>query len=234
MNAAITQGAALFTRTAVRQEWITTNLANLQTPGYKRRVSSALLPPAAPGRAGATGAEAIGALDLRQGDLRATEAPFDLALDGPGFFAVQTPAGTRYTRNGVFGLRPDGTLGDRAGHVVLGTSGPIRIDGLGGQVTIDETGEVFQDGGSKGKLRVVDFADAGRLVPEDGSLLQARPGMLERASAGTRVRQGFREQANVDEVTELVEMLIAMRSLEASQKVTQVANDTTSRLVNER
>ncbi|MBI1849939.1 MAG: flagellar hook-basal body complex protein [Planctomycetes bacterium] len=234
MTGALEQGAALFARTAVHQEWIATNLANIQTPGYKRRMATFTLPPENGNRRGPRGAEPDGGIDLSQGDLRQTDATFDLALDGQGFFAIQTPAGVRYTRNGVFGLRTDGTLGDRLGRTVLGTAGPIRLDGSGGPVTVDETGEFFQDGDSKGKLRVVDFANASRLVPEEGSLLQSRPGMVERAAPATRIRQGFREAANVDEMSELVEMLIAMRTLEASQKVTQISNESTSRLVNEK
>jgi flagellar basal-body rod protein FlgF len=226
MNGALSQGAVQIARAAVHQEWIAANLANVQTPGYKRRVAAFALPPEGAGAAGRRRVPEDSVIDLRQGELRYTEAPFDVALE--------TAQGARYSRNGALALDAAGVLVDRSARPILGAAGPIRIDPSGGAVTIDETGEVFQDGGSRGRLRLVDFADAARLEPEDGGLLRPRPGMAERAATSARVRQGYRELSNVDEIGELIEMMVAFRTLEASQRVIQAVDRSTERLVNER
>ncbi|HEY8530819.1 MAG TPA: flagellar hook-basal body protein, partial [Limnochorda sp.] len=82
---------------------------------------------------------------FRQGPLRDTGNPLDLALEGPGFFAVETPGGVRYTRAGSFRLDAEGYLADQTGNRVLGVDGPIQV-GQAATVAIGQDGSVHADG----------------------------------------------------------------------------------------
>src|SRR5919199_5510377 len=128
----------------VRQDQIANDLANASTPGYKpdrstqRSFGRLLLQNT---RTGATvgplglGVRVDGTItDLSPGPIRETREPLDFAIVGDGFFAVQTPGGIRYTRNGQFTVSPDGFLATPLGGRVLGQNGaPVRV-GANGRV----------------------------------------------------------------------------------------------------
>jgi flagellar basal-body rod protein FlgG len=202
-----------------RHDVVAENVANASTTGFKRRLGSfrpfdetlarklGRIPAGAPGEV---------AYDFSPGELRHTGGEFDVALDGDGFFAIQTAAGLRFTRNGAFAVNGTGEIVTRNGALVLGTSGPIRVNFPGPPPTFSAGGEVIQDGAVLGTLRVVDFADK-RLLAGDGGHFAAGAGAVERRVA-TPVRQGYLEASNVSTIEELVEMIVNMRSLEASHK----------------
>lgn len=221
---------------SLRHEINSANLANLNTPGYKSRRPvlgefGQLLIHRLDGAAAPMGTVGLGPAvttvdnDVSQGALRETGRPFDVALEGPGFFTVETPEGVRYTRAGDFRRAADGTLVTAEGFIVLGENGPLRVSEEPFEVRDD--GTVFSGGRQVGRLLIVDFpvpeqaerGVAGTFVPtvSSGPALPA---------AGYRVRQGFLEEPNVDAVRATVEMIDAFRAYEASQRAVQAQSET--------
>jgi len=169
--------------------------------------------------------------DLSPGALRYTGNPLDLALEGPGFFTVETPAGVRFTRDGRFTLDAGGWLVTLEGYRVLGEAGPIRVQGRDVQVT--ENGEVWVDGAPAGVLALRNFADPQGLVREGSSLWAATDWSGAPQPAAARVHAGHLEVSNVNVVTAMVELIAAYRSYEANQRVIQAYDQTLGKAVNE-
>lgn len=186
----------------VRQDLVTNDLANVSTPGYKQdravqRSFGEVLLAAGNGTIGSRPEIEAAVADLSQGSLRDTGQPLDFAILGDGFFAVRTPAGVRYTRNGQFSAGDDGTLVDAAGRQVLGANNqPIKV--VGGKVDPKAVGVVTL-----------------REPRKDGDGLWAgAPGGRSTAT----VRQGTLEQSGVDPTRATVDMVTSLRAFEAGQK----------------
>jgi flagellar basal-body rod protein FlgF len=219
-----------------QQEVLANNLANALTPGYKRdKVSfQAVLEQAArPGSpatlpGGPSYTTAINSRsDMRPGAMDQTGNPLDLAIAGDGFFAVQTPAGERYTRAGNFSLNQTGELILPDGSRLLGEGGPIRVEGT---VTVTPNGEVLSNGQLAGKLRLVKFPENAPLAHEGATLWSSKTAPTP--ATGATVRQGFLEGSNVNPVEEMIEMLNAFRTYESNLKGASVQSDSLGQLVN--
>jgi flagellar basal-body rod protein FlgF len=170
---------------------------------------------------------------FRQGPLRDTGNPLDLALEGPGFFAVETPGGVRYTRAGSFRLDAEGYLTDQTGYRVLGVDGPIQV-GQAATVAVGQDGSVFADGVLVGTLLVVDFADPNTELRKEGANLFApQEEAAPLAAEGTRVAQGTLEGSAVNVVESLVRLIELQRAYEASQRVVRSYDETLDRTVND-
>ncbi|RMG16455.1 MAG: flagellar hook basal-body protein [Planctomycetota bacterium] len=214
-----------------RQEAIAHNLANANTVGFKR-ILVTLSSSRPDGGPGATEAPPVvqvrEGVDFRQGDLVRTGAPLDLALDGEGLFAVETPAGERYTRAGNFQRNAEGLLVTPSGHPVLGEGGsPIRLgDGALDEVRVDSSGRVAAPGGSV-RLRLVKFPPA-TLLPAGEGLFRPRAGASPEP-AEVAVRQGYRERSNANPIDELLGLIEVQRSFEAAQRSVQAALRTLER-----
>jgi flagellar basal-body rod protein FlgG len=169
--------------------------------------------------------------NFTQGELRTTGNPLDVALEGGGFFAVQTAHGVAYTRQGTFSLNPEGVLVTAQGLPVLGDKGPLRLPQ--GKIEIDATGQVRAGGTVVDRLRVVDFPQPYALEKQGDSLF--RPALPEapETTAKAVVQQGALETANVEPVRLLVSVIEISRAYEAYQKVIQAFNDTAGRAVND-
>ena len=225
---------------------LTNNLANINTPGFREArpvlasfpetlIQVQLTGVAAPGPAPAaglmgTGVAAVAAVpDFTAGPLRDTGVSTDLAVEGEGFFAVQTPQGVEYTRRGTFGVDANGRLVTAEGYLVLGEHGPIVV----GDATFDVApdGTITRDGNVIDRLLVADPGDGATLQQVDGAMFRSTAplGPL----AGARVRQGAVEGSNVDETAGLVDLLTAMRAYEASARAVQAENDTLQKAVND-
>jgi flagellar basal-body rod protein FlgG len=223
----------------LRQDVIANNLANATTPGYKgdRAVESAfasmLLQQTTSGAA--VGPLGLGAriddvaTDQTQGSLRETGNDLDLAVAGDGFFAVRTPTGVAFTRDGAFSTDVRGQIVTADGDPVLSTGNqPITIPG-GQKPTIDAQGVVSAGGQVLGRLQV-SLLDPKTIAKQGDDLYTGTPGAI--GAKGT-VRQGFLEQSNVNTVREMVDLIETMRSFESDQKVSQAIDETLGKAAND-
>lgn len=235
-----TSTAGLTARLA-RMAVISNNLANATTVGFKqdlideqefwRLLLDRLGPDQA--RVGALATANVPGeplIDLTPGPLEATEQPLDLALEGPGFFVVETPDGERLTRAGNFSLDGERRLVAADGALVLGQDGPITLPP--GDVTIAPDGTISVDGTAVGQLRIVELP-AGANLEKEGATRFAVVGGAPAPAAQTQVRQGFLEGANVDLAGQMVAMLALLRGYQAGQRLLQLQDDVLGKAVNE-
>jgi flagellar basal-body rod protein FlgG len=195
----------------VRQDQIANDLANAATPGYKadraqqQSFSELLLQNTRTGQTvGPLGSGPVIAkqiTDLEPEPLRATNEPLDLAISGEGFFAVQTPRGIRYTRDGSFQSAADGTLVDASGSRVLGTDGKAVKVAADGTITPSQVGVFALTGASKEGDALFTGTRAGKATGE--------------------VRSGALESSGVNAGRTMVDMMASLRAFEAGQKAIQ-------------
>jgi len=227
------------------------NLANVDTSGFKRAVlqveSSPALdlsryqtePEAMPGNGVSRVSlrTPIGRLGLgaqvydtptafEQGALQQTSNPLDLALVGPGFFQIATPAGVRYTRDGGFVRNPQGELVTRMGQPVLSTTGtPIVL--AQGSFSVDNDGTVRQNGAVVAQLSIVRFNNLRNLRPQgDGAFLDEGAGPVQDTT--TSVQQGYIEKSTVNVVRSMVDLISAERFFDANSKAVQLEDQALS------
>lgn len=232
-----------------RQTAVSNNIANLNTYGYREEttrnnafanllvVEMAHEPSA--WIAGVSG-RAIGAVgtgtmtdvsrpSLAQGPLIPTNGPLDMAIQGDGFFVLQTPEGEVLTRDGHFTLDANGNLVSSQGYLVLGEDGPISVGTAPFAVSAD--GTITQAGAVAGRLRFVNYAAA------DLRRVGSTAFVPEAGAAGTpvtaRVTQGSLEGPNSDPTFVMTEMVKVSGQFTASQKAFQAADATLSRVINE-
>lgn len=223
---------------------LTNNLANARTPGFKQeRPATATFSQQQVLRVGAErearrlGRMALASvaelpeLDLGQGPLEATGRPLDLALAGPGFLAVESPEGVRYTRGGGLVRDTQGLLVTASGAVALGEDGPLRVPD--GALAIAPDGSVLVDSVAAGRLRLVEFPEGTVLVQVGENELAASDPAAAQAAVETTVRQGFLEGSNVDLTATMTTMLELQRAYQANQRMIQYQEELTARLVTE-
>lgn len=208
MTDALSAIAQIMNRDVDQLRTISQNVANSATPGY--RAVAETNPASTPtGEVHAGWAQ----VSQRAGAMIPTGRALDLALSGDGYFAVSTPGGVRYTRNGQFQLKPDGSLVTAAGDPVLGTDGPLVLPDA--SVTIGADGNISDGRDTIGRLRVVSFTDPALLQPA-GDSLYSFDGSTQPA-ADFQVHQGTLEGSNVEVGTELVNIIGLTRHLEGIQ-----------------
>jgi len=159
-------------------------------------------------------------LDMTTGNLEATGNPLDVAIEGSGFFAVQTTGGTRYTRNGSFRVSRGGQLVTAAGDLVLGNlalkdKGGINVPA--GPVSIASDGTISANGAVAGSIQLVQFAPGTKLTSEGGSLLDAPAGSAQPAPQLT-LKQGTLESSNVNSISSVVTLIGVQREAEMLQR----------------
>jgi flagellar basal-body rod protein FlgF len=213
---------------------IAADIANASTAGYKtERGTTTEVPRPSFGAALQAAVDVTSGetrVDLRAGALVPTDRPLDLAIEGAGFFAVETPQGVRYTRNGHLNRRGDGMLANDEGDAVLGTDGPISIGSS--DVQVDPDGTVRSDGKIAGMLKIVDFAPGAHLDKEGGSRFRTEATPL--AVAHPMVTAGSLEQSNVSVVDRVVEMTEITRNYETLLRgVSVLMNDIDRGAINE-
>jgi flagellar basal-body rod protein FlgF len=209
-----------------RQQVVANNLANAETHGFKgERVFARLL--------GDNLVAPEAATDFRQGTLTPTERPLDLALEGDGFFVVQTEAGERLTRGGPMRLDESGRIVDGMGNVLLGEHGPMIVPQGAGEVAIAETGEVLVDDVAIDRLRVELPAEGTNLFHEAGALFRAEGGMTPLEASTRRVRQGHLEASNVGTLDSMVDMINIQRAYAAVHNSLQVSDGVLDTIANQ-
>jgi flagellar basal-body rod protein FlgG len=221
----------------LRHETFASNLANVSTPGFKADDLALVardpvtLAAALPG----VGVSSLGddALmqwtDRSQGAVRLTGRRLDVALQGPGFLVVDTPAGPRYSRGGSLDVSREGYLVTAGGQQVLGTGGPILVGS--DRVALGSGGDVEVDGRRVGRLRVVEFERGQRLLKSGASLFAtADPAVTPALARTTDVLGGALEASNVSAVSVMVNMIDVLRKYETAQRAIQAEDETTRRV----
>ena len=220
---------------------ITHNLANANTAGFKRNVNSfsAELEKAAGRRQAANGKgandiEINPSRDFSQGSMQQTGRKLDMAIDGSGFFSLETPDGVRYTRNGQFMINSNGQLTDLHGRMVTSDAGPVIIpeNVSENQISVSADGTISANDNQIARLQVVDFgADVQRLRAVGKNCYEAPDDLQPQAAEDVRVAQGCLESSNVDTVSELVQMITVSRFYEAGMRVLSKSGEGKSKLL---
>lgn len=168
-------------------------------------------------------------LDMANGALAQTGRPLDVALEGKGFFVVDTPNGQRYTRNGHFTIDAERRLTTEDGLPVAGTDGPITIGD--GDIRIDADGTIWAGQTKSGRLSVVTFDDPSALLRDTGSRLRADKQEAKPLETAV-IRAGSLEQSNVTVAERLAQLTTVSRGFEALQKsISMLMNDVDGRAI---
>lgn len=209
-----------------RQQVVANNLANAETHGFKgERVFARLLGDLVQPEA---------ATDFTQGALTPTERPLDIALEGAGFFVVDTAAGERLSRGGSMRLDETGRVVDDAGNALLGEAGrPVIVPEGKGEVTIGSSGVVLVDGKQVDRLRVEVPAEGTQLFHEGAALFRAEGALDVVDPAERRVRQGHVEASNVGTLESMVDMINIQRAYAAVHNSLQVQDGLLDKIANQ-
>ena len=202
---------------------VANNLANGSTNGFKavQATFKELMDEAREGSKNETQRHVIldsTYTDFTQGPLNHTHNNMDVAIQGPGFFVVDTPEGAQYTRNGAFMLNEKRELVTVGGHVVQGTSGTIEIP-EGAMININQSGAVTSGTLEIGKIRVVQFDEPQNLRRFGHNLYSAPEGVEAKDLELVNIQTGAIERSNVNMIREMTALIKVSRSYEAFNKV---------------
>ncbi|MBR91111.1 MAG: hypothetical protein CMO66_07600 [Verrucomicrobiales bacterium] len=247
MNVMLYQAAAALEGNLLRQQAIAENLSATSVPGFKKSEVgfSAISPDMFKNQLDKVEDKSQlqymfpsfeKQINFQQGTLVSTGVDTDVAIDGPGFFAVQGPDNKiLYTRDGTFRPNQDGLLATKEGYPLLGETGTIRVDSaMAEPVTISNTGDVSQGGAGLGRLQVINFNDPTQLQRVAAGYFE--PGNQAPQAAdlsSTSVRQGFLEGANTSPVSEMSELMTTLRHYEANQRIMQLQDEHLGKLIQE-
>lgn len=227
------------------QELISENLAASSVPGFKKQelsftaIQAGLMPHSDVTKPGTALPFALPSTSVftnfSGGELKPTGVGTHVALEGPGFFEVKLANGARaYTRDGEFQPNAQGQLVTKQGLLVMGTDGPLQFDANNGApISISASGEVSQGSEPKGTLKIADFQNPNLLTPVGGGLFEAREAGLKPIPAKAGLREGWLEGANTSAPAEMANLITAMRSFEANQRVVQMHDERMGRLITE-
>ena len=210
---------------------IANNIANINTSGYKRESMQfaeyvAQTQPAE----GETGPQQISfvqdkgtVLDMTQGSMTHTGSPFDLAINGKGYFTVKTAAGNRYTRDGHFTLDGDGKVVTEQGDALQGDGGDITVTSDDGDIHIAQDGTITGARGQLGQIKLADFPNDSTLQKQGASLYSTdqSPTPVETPS----ITQGSLEDSNVQPVIEISHMMDVLRNYQTTASLMQTQED---------
>ncbi len=202
---------------------VANNVANVSTPGYKTEHMKASFGDNLPDPTG-DGVPRISAsvyVDFSQGVLEKTGNPLDVALQGEGFFELETPAGLAYTRAGNFSIDRDGTLVDKLGHAVMGEGGRVNVSGSSVQIAENGVITVYDENGDEseaGTLKVVTFQNPDNLQRAlNGLFIDPGQAGLQTAEQ-KKMQSGFLEMSNASAAREMTKMIDIQRTFELYQK----------------
>ena len=190
-------------------------------------------------------------VNYEQGSLRVTQAQFDIAMDGPGFFEISTPEGVRFTRQGSLKVGPDGRLLTTQGHPVLAAepgglaaAAPtgagadvaarfINVRDRGAHFTINGMGEIYAGDDLVAKLSVAEFGDLKKLKKLGAQLFENKDPTNRVPVKNTLVRQGMIETSNVNPIEEMTNLIKANRLFEQDLKALKTYNELMGKEANE-
>ncbi len=248
LRALYTSGTAMLVQ-GKRMDVVTNNIANIETNGYKKDllVSRSFRdmmierikddPSIVNTSTNFVGPHNTGIhidqifTGFQQGAIETTTSASDLALEGEGFFAVETPNGERYTRDGAFNVDNLGYLVTNNGDYVLGTNGQRMLVGRD-EFSVDKLGNIESGGAAVGRLRIVNFDDPAVLRKQGDNLLYPFDGGAPGAS-NAGVLQRALEKSNVEASEEVVKMIEISRNYEANQRIVRMLDESLGRTVND-
>jgi len=205
---------------------VANNIANADTSGFKVEELMQKVNPAEPAYTlqGPRPVKFVGEdgviRDFGQGALRRTDAPFDLAIEGKGFFQVQSPNGPLYTRDGAFRVDDNGTLVAQNGYPVMDDGGgSVTLDPTLGQVSISQDGTITQGTTRVGKLGVVNFQTLAALQKTGDNFYRNTSNQQPAPAEGSKIRQGMLEGSNVNSILEISKMIEISRAYEQMAKI---------------
>ncbi len=220
---------------------VANNIANIDTTGYKsdRAAFGEYLMPGAADQQFSGRDRRVNFvqdratwIDYSPGGITRTGDPLNVAIDGKGYFVVQTPRGQRFTRNGAFSVDATGQLVTSEGYQVQGDAGPITFQPTDHDIIISPSGIItVHEGASttdapRGKLQIANFAQPQRLQKDGSSTFTAPNGVNpDPAPANTRVVQGAVEKSNVNPVAEMARMIQITRSYSDIAAILQQQGD---------
>ena len=198
---------------------VANNIANMSTTGYRREgmVFAEYIQDTGPGQPSLSmGTPVARITDLAQGNLTRTNGPFDIAIEGPGFFLIATPQGERLTRAGAFSPNDAGELVTPDGYPLLDEGGaPVFVPPDAAGVAIAADGTLSADGNPLGRIGLYEPVDPLDLARQAGVAFDA-PGGVQPIEDG-RLLQGFIEESNVNPVIEVARMIEVQRAYELGQ-----------------
>jgi flagellar basal-body rod protein FlgF len=245
MNVSLYQAAAAMTANSQWLDVISDNLGTTSVPGYRKQslatdaVQAGLMPV---GSAGSSDSpqffsmpEATVTTSFKSGQMDYTGDDKNVGIDGSGFFQVQLPkGGTAVTRDGEFQVDSKGRLVTKEGYVVLGSNGPIQLDVHNRDpISISATGDILQGEETKGKLSLTDYENPQLLTPTNGVYFLSNNPALVAQPAVCSLREGYVESSNTTSLAETANMMSAMRTFEANQKVVQIQNDRLGKVISD-
>jgi flagellar basal-body rod protein FlgF len=229
-----------------KMDVLTNNIVNAETTGFKEDtlVSSAfgtqmlelLNDPNASLVGGTVGGYNFGThiqelyTDFTSGSFEQTDVNTDLAINGDGFFAVETPDGERLTRAGNFNVDSNGDLVTSDGNYVLGQNGHIHVGS--DNFSVSEDGAVSVNGSTVDNLRLETVSDTSALRKQGDNLYYIYGNSQPVAATGAKVLQGYQESSNVNVTDEMVDMTTLYRKYEANQKIVSMTDETIGLAVN--
>jgi len=235
MDVSLYSAAAAMNATERWQDLVADNLSLASIPGARQQEISfsAVQAGMATGTPGSADDRMVipfagATTNFSQGELKATGGNLDFALEGPGFFTVQMPDGSKgYTRDGEFQLNSQGQLTTKQGFPVIGDSGALAFDPNNpAPINISATGEVSQGADSKGKIAITEFGNMKALTASAAGYFQADgPLALPKPAVATNVRQGFVEASNTSPTLAMASLITSMRMFETNQKVMTMQSD---------
>ncbi|MEI2383873.1 flagellar basal-body rod protein FlgF [Breoghania sp. JC706] len=163
--------------------------------------------------------------DMSGGEIRVTGNPLDVAINGDGFFAVETPEGERYTRAGNFQINGNGELVTPDGYTVMGDGGPIVFADDETDINIARDGSISTNQGQRGSLRIVNFENDSALTPIGSNLFETSDAMPPADVVTPRLQQGALEGSNVESVTEMTRMIEVTRAYTTVAQLMKDQND---------
>jgi len=228
---AITAAQVAMDQDQLKMQAVSQNISNMHTPGYKRQIiaGSGFDEHLLANLENASKRMQVSSIH-EQGTLTQTLRPLDLAISGSGYFQVQTDDGLFYTRRGDFHINEQGLLTTASGGLILGNSGPIRVDD--NQFAIDKLGNVLIDNIKVDQLSIVNFTDT-RNLDYSGSGLFKTQDTPQPINGSSHIMQGFVEQANVKSIDEMMEMVKISRHFESSQRIMRMADALMTSAINQ-
>ncbi len=205
-------------------EVISNNLANISTTGFKSNLVEFTVAPGSKKmeKKNSENNDCSMITDFNQGVVNTTNNSFDFAIEGEGFFAIETKNGTRYTRDGSFKTDGEGALVTHDNNFVLDSQNKhIYINNA--RFTVNTKGEIVSDGKKVAEIKLVTFENPAKLVKLGFNLFDNNE--MEELKTSAEIQQGAIESSNVNVMMEMAKMISIMRKYESYQKIVNVIND---------